>query len=125
MNIKQGGTKMGIVEEVAESIKRMVAKLLFGKSFDNYEEIIINHGIEEDVLLITLKRLVFEGKANEAEDMLFDEAKHNKIKNLSYVVIEFYTMLMNKSDEELKDLNFSKEEIYEGIEDIKKYIIKN
>lgn len=116
---------MGIVEEVAESIKRMVAKLLFGKSFDNYEEIMINHGIEEDVLLITLKRLIFEGKANEAEDMLFDEAKHNKIKNLSYVVIEFYTMLMNKSDEELKDLNFSKEEIYDGIDDIKKYIIKN
>lgn len=115
---------MGIVEEAAEAIKRMVAKLLFGKSFDNYEEIMINHSIEEEVLLITLKRLVFEGKVNEAEDMLFDEAKNNKVEKLPYVVIEFYTILMNKSDEELNNLNFSKEEIYDGIEDIKKYMIK-
>lgn len=113
---------MSIVEEVAEAIKRMVAKLLFGKSFDNYEEIIINHSIEEEVLLITLKRLVFEGKVNEAEDMLFDNAKNNKVENLSYVVIEFYTMLMSKSDEELEKINFTKEEIYDGINDIKKYI---
>lgn len=113
---------MSIVEEVAEAIKRMVAKLLFGKSFDNYEEIIINHSIEEEVLLITLKRLVFEGKVNEAEDMLFENAKNNKVENLSYVVIEFYTMLMSKSDEELEKINFTKEEIYDGINDIKKYI---
>ncbi|WP_042271675.1 DUF6483 family protein [[Clostridium] dakarense] len=116
---------MGMVEEVAEAIKRMVAKLLFGKSFDNYEEIMISHSIEEEVLLITLKRLAFEGKVNEAEDMLFDNAKNSKVENLPYVVIEFYTMLMNKSDEEFKEFKFSKEEIYDGIEDIKKYIIKN
>lgn len=116
---------MGIVEEIAESVKRMVAKLLFGKGFDDYEEIMINHSIEEEVLLITLKRLVFEGKVNEAEDMLFSEAKHNKVENISYVVIEFYTMLMSKSDDELEKINFSKEEIYDGINDIKKYIVRD
>ena len=38
-------------------------------------------------------------------------------------MIEFYTLLMSKNDEELERLNFAREEIYEGIEDIKEYFI--
>ncbi|EQJ25300.1 hypothetical protein QS5_0917 [Clostridioides difficile P15] len=41
---------------------------------------------------------------------------------MQYIAIEFYTMLMEKTDEELEAMNFSKQEVYQGIEDIRKVL---
>lgn len=35
--------------------------------------------------------------------------------------MEFYNALLQKSDEELNESNFSREEIYQGLDDIKKF----
>ena len=105
---------MAIVDKIFNEIKLMVARLLLGKKYSEYEE--------EEVILITLKRLVFQGNVNEAEEILFDKAKSVNSENMQYIAIEFYTMLMEKTDEELEAMNFSKQEVYQGIEDIRKVL---
>ncbi|RDY29009.1 hypothetical protein CHL78_003560 [Romboutsia weinsteinii] len=113
---------MDIIQQITDELKRIVAKLLLGKKFPEYEDMVIEYNNEESILLISLTRLIIEGKINEAENILFDAVKNSNYKNISGVVIDFYSMLLDKSDDELSSLNFSKEEIYEGIEDIKKLL---
>ena len=113
---------MAIVDKIFNEIKLMVARLLLGKKYSEYEEKDLVYNTEEEVILITLKRLVFQGNANEAEEILFDKAKSVNSENMQYIAIEFYTMLMEKTDEELEAMNFSKQEVYQGIEDIRKVL---
>ncbi|HAU4820504.1 DUF6483 family protein [Clostridioides difficile] len=112
---------MAIVDKIFNEIKLMVARLLLGKKYSEYEEKDLVYNTEE-VILITLKRLVFQGNVNEAEEILFDKAKTVTSENMQYIAIEFYTMLMEKTDEELEAMNFSKQEVYQGIEDIRKVL---
>jgi uncharacterized protein Smg (DUF494 family) len=37
------------------------------------------------------------------------------------IALDFYDMLLEKSDEQLKEGGFTREEIYQGLEDLKKY----
>ncbi|MDY6622541.1 DUF6483 family protein [Clostridioides difficile] len=113
---------MAIVDKIFNEIKLMVARLLLGKKYSEYEEKDLVYNTEEEVILITLKRLVFQGNVNEAEEILFDKAKSVNSENMQYIAIEFYTMLMEKTDEELEAMNFSKQEVYQGIEDIRKVL---
>ncbi len=77
---------MAIVDQMVEAIRRMVAKALFGKSFSDYEDIDINYNVEDEVLLITLRRLVFEGKINQAENMLFEKIKDGIVDKKEYII---------------------------------------
>ncbi|MCC0646107.1 MULTISPECIES: DUF6483 family protein [unclassified Clostridioides] len=113
---------MAIVDKIFNEIKLMVARFLLGKKYSEYEEKDLVYNTEEEVILITLKRLVFQGNVNEAEEILFDKAKTVNSENMQYIAIEFYTMLMEKTDEELESMNFSKQEVYQGIEDIRKVL---
>jgi hypothetical protein len=98
---------------------------------ENVEDINLEDIGSGDILRIMLKRLINDGKYNEAENMLFQEIdkyevidKYEEIdKNKSQVIYEiaisFYDTLLKKSDEELEKENFSREEIYQGMQDVK------
>ena len=66
-----------------------------------------------------LKFLVDEGKINDAENMLFEILNKNNLDDLKIALL-FYDYLNSKSDEFLKQNNFSREEIKEGLIDISK-----
>lgn len=52
---------------------------------------------------------------------LFKELENNYSTELFDLATEFYNQLLSKSDEELHMSNFSREEIYQGLRDIKKF----
>ncbi len=88
---------------------------------DTPEKLLDNTGIitEENFLLYRLKRLVREGKINEAENLLFDEIEDfPTLPNLK-VALNFYDVLRKLDDETLEKCDFSKEEIDGGIEQLK------
>lgn len=80
---------------------------------------------KDDIFWITLRGLISKGKIDEAEDMLFKEAEKNPPMEIYGIGEKMYSLLANKSEEELKRYNFSKEEIDLGLEDLKRLIDKH
>ena len=72
-----------------------------------------------EILRIIMKSLVMKKEYNKAEDILFEEMKKNKTEAIYKVGLDFYEELLNKSDEDLKEHNFSKEEILQGLRDLR------
>lgn len=111
---------MGLVDRLRNENREKVYKELLGKKYSDIDDFNIAYSTSEEFLLITIKRLVLEKKVNEAEDILFTSLDKNRNYNMLCIAGEFYTMLMDLSDEELKENSFSRAEIKEGINDVKK-----
>lgn len=110
---------MGLINTRRTEMEKMIAKELFGKKYsDNLDRnVVYTH--EEEMLLMTIKRLLFDGKINDAEDFLFGNINKIKGENYLYIALEFYALLAEKTDEELKELGFSRDEILQGVKDIR------
>lgn len=110
---------MGLVDRLRNENRERVFKELLGKKYSDIDDYNISYSNTENFLLITIKRLVLEGKINEAEDVLFTSLQKNRSANMLCIAGEFYTMLMDLSDDALKKGNFTRAEIKEGMNDVK------
>ncbi|MGN1457966.1 MAG: DUF6483 family protein [Acutalibacteraceae bacterium] len=97
-----------------EMIAHFVAKVVFQKDTVEYE--VTDELSNTDLLHNKLDKLIKEGKICEAEDMLFDNIEYND----RYVELatDFYRRINAFNDKELENLNFSRDEVYEGFIDI-------
>ncbi|AZV56632.1 MULTISPECIES: DUF6483 family protein [Clostridium] len=106
---------------IIESIGEFAGKVLFNKQSKEFKNIDVQSMTIQDVLPILLKKLVFQGKYNEAENLLFEELEKNPSNDLIKIGKDFYNILLLKSDEDLTKANFSREEIFQGLNDMKKF----
>lgn len=99
-----------------------ISKLVFQKDSTEYQP----SGAPEaggdvlsdaDNLHISLNVLLKEGKLCEAEDLLFD-ALEDGAKETLEVAVDFYYRLNERSNKELEDGGFSREEIADGLNDV-------
>jgi len=111
-----------VIEEIIKGIAKMAAKILLNKEEKSSVKIELDQISSTDIIPILLKRLVYEGEYNKAENILFDELNKNNSYEMYLIAVDFYNLLLEKSDEELAKGKFSREEIYQGLEDIKKFI---
>ena len=109
---------MGLVDRLESQKRELVFKELLGKKYSSLNDFKLVYTPMEEITLISVKRLFFQGKLGEAEDILFSSIEKNKTKNSIFIAGEFYTLLMELSDEELEEKNFSREEVMSGIKDI-------
>lgn len=109
---------------IIESIGEFAGKVLFNKQSKKFENIDVQSMTTQDVLPILLKKLVLQGKYNEAENLLFEELEKNPSNDLIKIGKDFYNILLLKSDEDLTKANFSREEIFQGLNDMKKFIFE-
>ena len=109
---------MGLVDRLESQKREMVFKELLGKKYSSLNDFKFVYTPMEEITLISVKRLFFQGKLGEAEDLLFSSIEKNKTRNSIFIAGEFYTLLMELSDEELEEKNFSREEVMSGIKDI-------
>jgi len=103
----------------------MTAKILLNKEEKSSVKIELDQMSGTDIIPILLKRLVYEGQYNKAENIIFEELNKNNSYEMYLVAVDFYNLLLEKSDEELANDNFSREEIYQGLEDVKKLIAQH
>lgn len=113
------GGNMGLVDRMKYENREKVFKELLGKKYSSLEDFDIRYEPMEEFLLIDIKRLVLEGNINRAEDTLFSAIDKNKSLNNMFIAGEFYTMLMDMTDDELKEANFSRREVLSGLQEIK------
>ena len=116
-----------ILRLIKSGVKAVVA-LFAGKDAikSDIESENYNMTISSDELLeYMIKKHLREGKINEAEDVLFEAIENQRTKKNLEVALFFYSELNKWDDAKLKKYNFSKIEIQQGIEDIKKIYEKN
>ncbi|MDD6796498.1 MAG: DUF6483 family protein [Clostridiaceae bacterium] len=104
-----------IMRQIKEIVK-MALKLFANKDTEMPSVEILQDEASQNVL-DRLKRLIDEGRINEAENELF---KIVGSKEYSYLKISmlFYSYLNEKDDEFLENNNFSREEVQKGLKDV-------
>lgn len=97
---------------------QMLARLAFNKDTPYYE--IENREAQSvgDLLHAKIMRLLEEGRFNEAEDLLFEGLEEYGISCLR-VATDFYARLNEFDDTVLEQNGFEREEIAQGLEDVK------
>lgn len=103
---------MRLVHEIA----RVLAKILFNIDSETVSEELESR-IEETDILEKLLDMVDKGQINEAENKLYDMLDVGA-PNCIETAILFYSYLNEKSDEFLKENDYNRGEVKEGIEDV-------
>lgn len=106
------------LEELFKNLGKAGAKLLLNKEEKKSEVINLDQISSSDILPGVLKRLVNEGEYNRAEDVLFKEWSEDSSEGMYNIAVDFYALLLGKTDEELRRGNFSREEIQQGLSEI-------
>ena len=110
------------IKRVIDSIGKMCVAIVAGKNVieSNIEDNNYDMKISEDDLLeIMVKKYVDQGNINEAENIIFEAIKIHKTKKSYEITLDFYKYINDYSDEKLQELNFSREEIVDGLNEIK------
>lgn len=103
---------MRLVHEIA----RVLAKILFNINSETVSEELKSRMEETDVL-DQLLDMIDNGQINEAENKLYDMLDVGA-PNCIETAILFYSYLNEKSDEFLKENDYNRGEVKEGIEDV-------
>ena len=106
-----------------EMTARAIASAVFQKRVESelaeeHDELVI---AEDDYNEYYFNKLVLEGKINEAENLLFAEILRVRSEKSLALALDFYARLNKMSDEQLTACDFSREEIAEGLEELKKH----
>ena len=101
---------------LVHEIARVLAKILFNIDSETVSEE-LERRMEETDVLDQLLDLIDNGQINEAENKLYDLLNAGA-PNCIETAILFYSYLNEKSDEFLKENDYSRGEIKEGIEDV-------
>ncbi|WP_017415439.1 DUF6483 family protein [Clostridium tunisiense] len=107
------------IERMIENLAKNLAKTVLNKKEKSNEKINLNQLGSTDILQIMLNRLVHEGNYNKAENILFEEINKKDSEVIYKIAMEFYNSLLEKSDKELQEGNFTRAEIYQGLEDVR------
>ena len=107
------------IMRLIHGIALVLARLLLGKQMEQEGEIASALNKEASLKNDFLKKMIDEGKINEAEETLFGllETATWEDKQKAALALSFYDHVNEKEDEFLEKANFSREEIIEGLED--------
>lgn len=106
-----------------ENLSAFLGKVIFQKEtfhLDMFDENWDMSG--EGMLYFRLKRMMDEGQINAAENLLFDEIGSRQPEKLLGVALRFYAELNQLSDERLLECDFSRQEIMDGLSQIKRIL---
>lgn len=106
------------IEELINELAKNTGKSLLQKEEDNNEIINLDEADSSDYIRILLKSLVLKHEYNKAENILFEEIKKNKSEKIYKIALNFYDLLMDQSDDKLKNGNFLREEIFQALKDV-------
>jgi len=100
-----------------------LGKVLFNKSVPSEEIVNPDGSISEEAMnkAILLKKIE-DGKLNEAENFLFEALDQSDDPAMLNVGVWFYAQINKLNDRQLENANFSREEIAEGLDEIKELL---
>ncbi|MGL6106636.1 DUF6483 family protein [Romboutsia sp.] len=111
------GIKNDWLLDQIENLTLLISKVFFKKSTAKYELESELNNTDCDLLYNKLSQLILQGQICEGEDLLYKSLDTTNIKYLE-IAVDFYESLNLLSDDELEKVNFSREEINEGLAEI-------
>lgn len=72
-----------------------------------------------------IKSLINKKEYNECENIIFEMLENNTSDEIYEIALKFYGKLLEKSNEELLENNFSKIEVFQGLRDLVRIVFKN
>lgn len=103
------------MRQIKEMIK-VIRLILVGRNQPEEESNTIEHSQIEGLQKLAI-RLADKGRINEAENLLFDKIDSSDIDQF-YMLLAFYEHISDYPDEFLKNCDYRREEIVQGIADI-------
>lgn len=99
-----------------------LARVIFNKKDTLFDNISDENGnvTEAGELYIKIRNLVKLGKIGEAENILFDRASETMDPKYLEIALDFYYHLSHLDDEFLDENDFPKEEVAQGLLEIRK-----
>lgn len=121
------GIKQDWFERQVEALAKAFVGAIFGKEkleelFEKYEAVLTEETLDEDILERMLKNHIENGKLCDAENLLFDSLEEKATPQKIIVGLNFYNKLNEFDENYLKQHYFSKEEIKDGVEELKNYV---
>jgi len=103
-----------------EGLCRVLSMMFLKKDLpkEDIQEEKIKNTENNDTLLNQLKSMLENGKINEAEDLLFENVEKDESGYCLKAAIYFYSELNRLDDSTLKKYNFSRDEIFDGLNEI-------
>lgn len=108
------------IMRLIKEMVRAILKLLFQIDTDSPTEELLEEKEEKEVFH-ALVELIDDGKINEAENQLYEQMENEEANERSAslrTALLFYSYLNQKSDDFLKEHDYSREEIREGLNQI-------
>lgn len=107
--------------------ERMIKTVINGlvsifKNKNSIENSIENDSVilkEDQLLEIMIKKYISEGQINKAEDMLFEAIEERRSPRNLELAVFFYETISKWDQEKLDKCSFSKEEIVEGLNEVR------
>jgi len=106
------------LEELFKNLGKTGAKFLLNNEEKENDVINLDQISSANILPGVLKRLIYEGEFNKAENVLFKEWNDDIPDDMYRIGVDFYKLLMDKTDEELNRGDFSREEIFQGLKEV-------
>ncbi len=105
-----------------ELMTNFLAKLIFGKESPEYKLKYDLQGSasDEELLYLRLVKMIDDGEINEAENLLFENIEREPRAEYLEIAIDFYDRLGRLDNKALDDADFSRAEVLEGLENVKK-----
>ncbi len=75
--------------------------------------------LESGLFFTQLRQMLDQGRVNEAENLLFERLEAADTADYLNVAVQFYRVLGQWSDEKLQTYGFSRQEVAEGLEDVR------
>lgn len=105
-----------IMTEISKAIKFLLL-ILFNKKETDLEYLYVMESPRYKLQFERIKDLVKEGRASEAEELLFEREDSSDMVNFE-IALWFYNELNNMEDSQLSEMNFSRTEIKDGLKDL-------
>lgn len=104
-----------------DEITRFLARVILNKETTIYSVILDEDGNCTDAgeLYLRLKVLIKQGQINSAENLLFERIENGYDMEYFEIAIDFYSQVNELDDERLAECNFTREEIKEGLLEVK------
>lgn len=105
-----------IMTEISKAIKFLLL-ILFNKKETDLEYLYVMESPRYKLQFERIKDLVREGRASEAEDLLFEREDSSDMVNFE-IALWFYNELNSMDDSRLSEMNFTRTEIKDGLRDL-------
>ena len=106
--------------EEAERLTKLIAAVVFQKHMEE-EQGVQEYAISQDAMLLgDLRRMVMTGEINEAENLLFERLQQKPTPQAFSAAGIFYRELSALTDEALRQANFSRQEIMDGLRSVER-----